>query len=137
MAISTTGYWDSETATLLHEHSAALAKFLIEYLEKDKDKPLYDFGCGIGYYLSELHNAGFTKLTGFEGAPLENKMFAHIRRQDLAQPFTLEEKGNCVCLEVLEHIPNEVSMVERITHLFQYGQIINKNPNEIAVNNGS
>ncbi len=135
MGISKTGYWDAETAHLHHAHSKPLASFLIEYLRNDKDKPLYDFGCGMGFYLSELHKAGFPNLTGFEGDVPKNKLYDNIRQQDLAEPFTVPLKGNCLCFEVMEHIPMQSSFTEKLKGIFGLNSYNGVSPNERALNN--
>ena len=104
--ISNTGFWDGKEAHLYHGYSRPLVNWIIDYLKDEKDKQIYDFGCGIGQYLQQLKNAGFIKLTGFEGDPPQNKVFENIIKQDLTIPFTVLEKGNCICIEVLEHIPS-------------------------------
>ena len=103
--ISSTGFWDGKTAHLHHGYSRPLVNWIINYFENEKDKQLYDFGCGIGQYLQVLQQAGFTKLMGFEGDVPVHKVFDNICKQDLTQLFTLPEQGNCIWLEVAEHIP--------------------------------
>jgi hypothetical protein len=103
--ISNTGYWNGQNAHTHHVFSEPLAKWLCEYLKNDKNKPLYDFGCGLGNYLQHLYNDGFLNLTGFEGDPARLKVFDNILKQDLTLPFTTPVKGNCMFLEVAEHIP--------------------------------
>jgi SAM-dependent methyltransferase len=105
MKIANTGFWDGKDAHLHHTYSKPLVNWIIEYLKEDKNKTLYDFGCGIGQYLQQLKIAGFTKLTGFEGDPPQHKVFDNIIKQDLTEQFTVSEKGNCIFLEVAEHIP--------------------------------
>jgi SAM-dependent methyltransferase len=108
MIISSTGFWDGKKAHLVgHRYSFPLVNWIIEYLKDQKDKQIYDFGCGIGQYLQKLNEAGFKKLTGFEGDIPINRAYNNILQQDLAKPFTLLEKGNCLWLEVAEHIPDQ------------------------------
>jgi hypothetical protein len=106
-----TGYWKGETAHIHHRFSPQLSRWLIDFLQPVKSKPIYDFGCGLGSYLRALSEAGFNNLTGFEGAPPYQSEFGNIQAQDLAEPFELPEKGCCVCLEVLEHIPKEFESI--------------------------
>ena len=103
--ISSTGFWDSKEAHMNHGYSIPLVKWISEYLKEDKNKQLYDFGCGIGHYLQQFEQLGFTKLIGFEGDPPVHKVFSNIKQQDLTKQFSVEEKGNCIFLEVAEHIP--------------------------------
>ena len=50
--ISKTGFWSGNTAHNHHVHCANLANWIANYLNDYKDSPLYDFGCGMGDYLS-------------------------------------------------------------------------------------
>jgi GT2 family glycosyltransferase len=102
-----TGYWEKNVDSSQHICSENLSKWIIGYL--NKDKPTNDFGCGLGGYLKALKDSGFNNLTGYEGEIPDNKVFDNIKQQDLTEPFVVEQKGNCICLEVLEHIPNQVS----------------------------
>jgi len=105
--IANTGFWDGNEAHLYHGYSKPLVDWITEYLKEDKNKRLNDFGCGIGQYLQNLSNMGFTNLIGFEGDPPKHKVFNNIIQQDLSVPFSVLEKGNCLFLEVAEHIPAE------------------------------
>lgn len=105
--ISNTGFWSAANAHTHHVFSEPLSEWIAEYLKNDKDKPTYDFGCGLGNYLHKLSTCGFTNLTGYEGDPAHKKVFANIRKQDLTLPFSVPTPGNCIFLEVAEHIPAE------------------------------
>lgn len=105
--ISPTGYWDGKDAHRFHGYSKALVFWITGYLEIQKNKRIHDFGCGIGQYMRELAQLGFTDLVGYEGSrPLE-AVFEPILEQDLTQRFDVEKLGNVLCLEVMEHIPAE------------------------------
>lgn len=97
-----TGYWSNHSE---HIHSPNLANFIAGFL--DKNKSLHDFGCGNGFYLARLNEAGFSDLQGYEGNPCTNSLYPNIKKQDLSESFVVERKGNVVCLEVAEHIPRE------------------------------
>lgn len=103
--ISSTGYWRAHDAHLHHVCCQPLAKWIASRLSYDKEKPVYDFGCGLGYYLSILQDEGFTNLSGFDGDPAEKRIFQNINKQDLSLPFTVPAPGHCIFLEVAEHIP--------------------------------
>ncbi|MFZ4399385.1 MAG: hypothetical protein ACOYO1_05065 [Bacteroidales bacterium] len=103
--ISNTGFWSGESVQIHHVHCVPLANWIIDYLKMEKNKPIYDFGCGLGNYLLSLHVAGFKNLTGFEGDVPFKKVFNNIKQQDLTKQFTVPEKGNCIFLEVAEHVP--------------------------------
>ena len=81
--ISNTGYWKSETAHIHHVYCPPLSKWIINYLKNFKEKPLYDFGCGLGMYLYDLELDGFSKTKGFEGDPPIKKACNNITKQDL------------------------------------------------------
>lgn len=100
--IANTGYWDDPHP--YHTCSDALCNWIMNYFG-DKEKQVYDFGCGVGQYLQKFKVNGFTKLTGFEGHMPEVREFDNVIQQDLTQPFTVQEKGNVIFLEVAEHIP--------------------------------
>ena len=101
--VNQTGYWKSELAEN-HESSYELAKWLSEFLPKNK--LIHDFGCGRGNYLKFLKECNFEKLIGYEGEIPKNKIFDNIITQDLTNEFCVE-KGNVICLEVGEHIPKQ------------------------------
>lgn len=117
MRITQTGYWESDDK-LYHVRCEGLFNWIVDYLSPQKNKQLYDFGCGLGHYLKPLSNAGFTKLTGFEGKVPLYKEFENIISQDLSVSFSVPEKGNCICLEVGEHIPAQFEniFIDNITN---------------------
>lgn len=103
------GFWRGDTAHTHHGHghSVELAKWIVNYLSNEKETPIYDLGCGLGFYLQELHKAGFKYLTGYEGEiPHHGKFFSNILQHDITLPLeNLPPAGNVICLEVGEHIP--------------------------------
>ena len=101
--VDNTGYWKSEISEV-HECSLELAKWISEFLPKDK--LIHDFGCGNGNYLKYLKDNYFEKLIGYEGEIPNSKVFDNIIQQNLTDEFKVE-KGNVICLEVGEHIPKE------------------------------
>jgi hypothetical protein len=102
--IAKTGYWSSETAHEHHIHSTELADWLCLLFEKQK--PVIDFGCGMGYYLQRMKENGFSKLLGYEGEPPKIKYFDGIIQQDITKAIK-PIHGNVLSLEVGEHIPEE------------------------------
>lgn len=113
-----TGYWYANTAVNNHIHSPKLSNWIINFLDKEKDKFVYDFGCGMGYYLNDLNNNGFTKLVGVEGEPIPNNYSFSIIGKNLSEPFNLGEKGNVIFLEVGEHIPKQYqdTVIDNVTN---------------------
>lgn len=106
--IQPTGIWEQDIADNGHLFSYYLARWIAAYLPKDK--PVFDLGCGKGTYCAYLYDRGFSNVKGVEGYPLNNFEWSDIIIQDLSQPFYLG-KGNVICLEVIEHIPDEFSEV--------------------------
>lgn len=134
MPILENGIWDDELADSTHQSSPKLAAFLKGYL--DKTKPVIDFGCGNGFYCSELEKEGF-RCIGIDGYPLKNHLNKNFLVHDLTKPFTLHinqpeppkvertkdgvrfsglenivvAKGNVICLEVLEHVDKKFEQI--------------------------
>ena len=102
---SKTGIWNQEEADANHIFSYRIAQWLGVFFEKNKN--LFDFGCGKGAYCKYFEDIGFRNTLGIDGEiynNIENKAFA---KADLSLPFDLNIKGNVLCLEVGEHIPEE------------------------------
>lgn len=98
-----TGIYTEEEAVYGHDFSYRLAKWIGEYLPKNKS--VIDIGCGPAWYLRYLHDIGFTSLLGIEGTP-QNFEYGNVVIQDLTQP-TRYESDYAISLEVGEHIPEE------------------------------
>lgn len=105
--IHQTGFWHKDFAESHHIHSPNVSKWIIEFLSDKKDNQIYDFGCGMGNYLNDLHSSSFTKLIGLEAEPPKTDYEFKINCQNLAHPFILDKKGIVICLEVGEHLPKE------------------------------
>jgi SAM-dependent methyltransferase len=101
-----TGYWEPEFAINHHIHSQKVSDWIINFLKNEKETLVYDFGCGMGSYLNDLYNNGFTSLIGVEMKPPKNDYPFEIKSQNLAEPFDFVKKGNVISLEVGEHIPD-------------------------------
>lgn len=100
----TPGIWDQWTADKYHQSSPSLARWIADYL--NKNRVVLDFGCGNAYYLSKLAEEGFQGV-GIEGYKLNNFLFDNVYVFDLSKPLNLEFKGSVISLEVGEHIPKE------------------------------
>ena len=107
--IAKTGYWNGETAHLHHVHSQELSNWICEFLNQRifNYELIRDMGCGLGNYLKDLQEFGFTNLCGFEADIPKNKVFDNIIQQDLTVPLEFSPKGVVISLEVGEHIPAE------------------------------
>jgi len=108
--ISKTGYWKGETAHQHHYHCQPLSDWIYNLLKEDKNKKIvYDFGCGLGNYLKDLYDKGFSYqyLFGFEAEVPKKAVFEGIMDHDLTKPANLPYKGHVISLEVGEHIPSE------------------------------
>lgn len=112
------GIWDQSEADKYHQSSPKLAKWIEFHLvmEEGEDDPVYDFGCGNGYYLHQLSLNGFT-CVGFEGYMLNNFIHSPVVIHDLTQPIHIERKGSVISLEVGEHLPKsaEQTFLDTIT----------------------
>ena len=118
MSITTTGAWDysdRDTFNAYHDEETGEAKFLCTNTLKNiynllpENSNLLDFGCGTGHCIEYINsiNTKNIKCTGIE--PYVDSIYAqrkNILSRDMTQPFQIE-KGNVMCLEVLEHIPKE------------------------------
>jgi 2-polyprenyl-3-methyl-5-hydroxy-6-metoxy-1,4-benzoquinol methylase len=114
--IMETGAWDYNNSN--HDESDHLDKglleFLIYFINNNKIKNIFDFGCSTGYYLNILNKKiKNINLIGVEPEVMlsKNKKFDNILNYDLSKPFQLGTKGSVICLEVIEHIPKEYETV--------------------------
>lgn len=105
--IDETGFWLASSAASRHYHSQNVNDWIISFLSDKKESQIYDFGCGMGDYLYNLHKNGFKKIMGFEADPPKLYEEFEIKKQNLSVPFQLEEKGIIISLEVGEHIPQK------------------------------
>lgn len=100
--------WSLEDAKRLHMHSEKLAQWLAEHLPVGE---VYDFGCGLGYYVNFLNyykpeENPFTA-QGFEGTPgiKSIALTPAIIEMDITKRLELaSEKGSVISLEVMEHL---------------------------------
>ena len=114
--VRSTGYWRASDAHEHHGCSPRLAAWIANYLGAQKDKLTYDLGCGTGYYLTRLKEAGYSQLVGLEGEPPDRAEFSPIEKQDLTS-VVARPPGNVICLEVGEHVPaeHEKALLDTIT----------------------
>lgn len=109
--IKSTGAWNynDNSHDESHYFDRELTQWIVDFLKKNNVKSLFDFGCSSGYYLRYISdNTQDMNLIGVEPNISErNNYFDNIVSYDLAMPFSLGQKGSVMCLEVLEHIPQE------------------------------
>lgn len=113
------GIFTLEEAKTEHKFSPKLARAISRRLPLNRF--VTDYGCGKGQYLSYLSHLGF-KCMGIEGTPGISELaeFNHIKQADLSKPLPTSlgiKSGSSVCLEVIEHIPQEFEgvVIENIT----------------------
>lgn len=92
-------------------------------LPLDRDTSILEIGCGAGQFASMLFDNGFTNYTGFdyaaEGVALAKKNNPGRAGQffvaDAFQTELMEkEYGLVICFEVLEHVQNDLTLLQRI-----------------------
>lgn len=108
--IGETGIWSQDEA-YAHDFSYGVARYIGKYFEKDK--PVFDVGCGRGTYLQYLEDIGFEYLLGVDGNKLSGMDFDDIFVTDLTKPLPYIGRPSCdvISLEVFEHIPKEYENV--------------------------
>jgi len=101
---SVSGIWSLGEAKEFHGHDESLALALASFFPPDE--PVWDFGCGVGYYCRILSEAGFDVM-GVEGTPgiSEIAEFSPILEADLTDSELWFQPRSVLCLEVGEHIP--------------------------------
>jgi hypothetical protein len=105
MKAQNNGIWNQWQADQYHQNSPKLAKWIEWFLayKNAENDPVYDMGCGVGYYIHHLENNGFT-CYGIEGFKLNNFMCSNPLIMDLTKPIEFERKGSVISLEVGEHL---------------------------------
>ena len=73
--VGQTGIWSDDEA-YAHDFSYGVARYIGKYFEKDKR--VFDIGCGKGTYLQYLQDVGFRDLIGFDGSVLSEVDFRVI-----------------------------------------------------------
>ena len=97
------GIWTKQDAEH-HQVSEKLAMWLSRNLPIDK--PVLDFGCGIGYYMGYLEQLCFDTI-GIDGNDDIKIVCKNFIKQDLSKPFDLGAKGSVLSFETMEHIPKQ------------------------------
>ncbi len=94
--ISETGVWSSEEQGA-HIFSYGVARWVAKNIKGS----FFDFGAGKGTYTEYLKDMGIN-CVGLDGFAYDGMI-----QQDLSVPFILSSKGNILCLEVFEHLPQQ------------------------------
>lgn len=103
MMIGKTGIWSAEEAARSgYPFNPKLLDKLPAIL--NHDKWVIDLGCGNGYYLKGLSEAGFA-VVGYDGFIPEGVQYDLMFKADLAKPMPVRYKGQVLSFEVGEHIP--------------------------------
>ncbi len=106
MSLSSERFTTAEASR--HRHSSALAKLLAFVFSPDENEPLYDFGCGDGFYLRHIweQSGGRKKCIGIDASlEIPEKRWEWIIHPvDAASLVSLGPPGSVLCLEVAEHI---------------------------------
>lgn len=100
-----TGIWNQEEADKNHIFSYRTARWIAGFL--DKNQHLYDVGCGKGTYSGYFESVGFKSVIGIDGIVYEGKECSQLFACDLTDKLEFNQKGNILCLEVGEHIPEQ------------------------------
>ena len=107
MQVNTKGYWENENVEEGHFDDCKLIYHLIDFLKNEKAESIVDFGCGNGYYVKKMREAGLNA-DGFDGNPntpaiTENTCGVF----DLSVPKQFDPYDWVISFEVGEHLPKE------------------------------
>lgn len=111
--IGLNGSW-SHTSFNGHAFDLSLARFIGKICEMLFIRTVYDFGCGVGWYVRYLRDRGLD-VQGYDGNENVREISSlffnngfYCQRIDLSKPVMSDEKADMVMsLEVGEHIPPE------------------------------
>jgi hypothetical protein len=93
------------------------AEIIIDFILKlYKPCSVVDIGCSSGVFLNGFMQKGINDVVGVDGPWIEDEMLLipkeNFIRHDLSKPLNLNRKFDlAICLEVLEHLSLEVSML--------------------------
>lgn len=105
-----TGIWLNDNLEG-HGYDISLSYALVDVLNKNKIKSIYDFGCGHGNYTSNFVNSGFI-CEGYDGNPNTKRLTNGLCDVlDLSKSFNMQKKQYVLSLEVGEHIPKQYENV--------------------------
>ncbi|MFA5058350.1 MAG: class I SAM-dependent methyltransferase [Opitutaceae bacterium] len=102
--------------TLAHRQGLAIyhRRLLLPLLPADRAGPILDLGCGRGYAMAVLHDAGYTDLEGVETDPGQaeyaRRLGLRVTLVERTEDFLAERPGRysvVILMDVLEHVPRE------------------------------
>lgn len=109
--VTSSGGWILSGNAEDHSYIEKMSDIILTIAKDLNPNIVYDFGCGYGAYISDLHNSTGVEAIGFEEHP-DTTFYHNIREQDLSKPFVLDKKADLtISLEVGEHIPAEYEQV--------------------------
>lgn len=116
----------------IHEesvHNFMAAEEVMPFIvNKFKPESVVDIGCGIGTWLKVAKNLGVRKVVGVDASYVDRNLLkledCEFITKDLRYPFSLNEKFDiALCLEVVEHLPENISN-EIVSTLCSHSDII-------------
>lgn len=111
--VTPTGAWKGRLAQDLHHHDPGLAAALAAFLAHQKPNRVIDMGCGLGEYVRAIRARGVA-CDGFDGHPWTSELTAgtcfcaDFADEDLLRRIKAHSYDWCICLEVFEHVPQEL-----------------------------
>lgn len=132
-AVGTPGsreFFDSHTRGVLRESGGRMDERF--YPICDRNAPILDLGCGIGFWLEQFGRRGFTNLTG---ADLSEQSLSLARRRcelhGLQASFSIQNAEqmtfpddsfeHIVCTGVIHHSPNPAASISEMRRVLQPG----------------
>lgn len=113
------GRWHDGSDAHLASMAADFTALLKPHLPEDRSTPILEIGCGMGFALAGLQQAGYSNVTGFDSDP--GQVEAALRRGLPAELVPVERTLSYLtgrrdryafvyCVDVLEHIPVGVQL---------------------------